>query len=132
MVDTPVKAVAAQAFKQIVIESDGTVDGTTIKLNGSKIKDLTSFYFNLYDSPNYENLSLSFTTTEATAKPGELNVSTYFSLSPCSANASDKTKATASSPLTLQASDVIPAIHRPPEAMADRMQKWAQLGAPTV
>ena len=126
MVDTPVKAVAAQAFKQIVIESDGTVDGTTIKLNGSKIKDLTSFYFNLYDSPNYENLSLSFTTTEACAKPGELNVSTYFSLSPCSANASDKATASVS-PLTLQASATIPAIHQPPTAMADRLKQWAQL-----
>jgi len=129
--NAPVKAMAAVALKKITIETDGTVDGTTIKLNGEAITDLTSFYFSFYDSGSYENIGLSYTTTDPAAKPGELRSSTSFSLvtprADASVAAAVPATASAAQPLMLQPSKVIPLEHLPPAASEDRRKLWAKV-----
>lgn len=120
----PVKALAAQAFSKVEITSDGTADGTVIKLNGKEIADLTSFSFRFYDDhvAGFENVFIDFCTEDQDVAAGTVVGRTYWRVVP--PNDDKKAAASATRALAFQSSSTIPAEHLP---RGDRGQLWAQL-----
>ena len=76
------KTVAATAFTKIEITSDGTREGTAIKLNGKEIPNLQVLGFTFWNDDYGNNVSLDFSTRDAGAEPGTLSQTTYWRLVP--------------------------------------------------
>jgi len=75
---TPDKGSNRKLFKKntnIVIDSDGTVKGTKISVNGSKLKDIESFSFSFWRES--ENISCSFSAL-ATTEDGFSRSETFY------------------------------------------------------
>lgn len=87
------QSTAAQKFESITIESDGTKEGTVIKVNGKAIKNVASSYFCFWNDTYGNNVCFEFSTKDLKAEPGTLQQTVYFRLCPplasASANATD-------------------------------------------
>lgn len=93
------QATAGVKFSELTIKTDGTAKGTTIKVNGKEVENLSSLYFSWYGGL-YCPLSLSYSVREKSA-PGELHAHTSYSLrcpepEPAYATRNDPVKAEAS------------------------------------
>ena len=81
------KAVAGDGFTSCTIETDGTREGTSIKVNGKDIPDLRVLSFSFWNDDYGNNVSLGFSTSTPAAGPGEFSKMTYFTLVPPSTDA---------------------------------------------
>jgi hypothetical protein len=72
------QAKAGVKFTNFTVETDGTAKGTTIKLNGKAVENLSSLYFSWYGGL-YSPISLSYSVREK-SNPGELHASTSYTL----------------------------------------------------
>lgn len=62
----PVLALASGvAFESLSIQSDGTVSGTVIKVNGKAIDNVSSIYFSLWHDKQYNYHGISFEYAQA-------------------------------------------------------------------
>lgn len=95
----PEQATAATKFTKLEIVSDGTKDGTTIKVNGKAIPNLSSMYFSFYDS-TYCPLCIEYTTREKDTKPGELGSYTSYRLNPPAPAAANRAEASLAEGMT--------------------------------
>jgi hypothetical protein len=75
-------ATAGVAFEKVEISSDGTADGTTIKVNGAEIKNVSQVYLSVYKDGSWKSVTLEYSQTDPAANPGELQKRTTFVLRP--------------------------------------------------
>lgn len=132
------QATAALKFEKVEITSDGTREGTTIKVNGKEIKNLSCLDFCFYDS-SFMPISLRYTIREKDVKPGELGSYVNYSLNPpAPATATDKATASEAAP-AVEASlasepadaDLLLIDHEQAIASIEEEKKnnpWAQIG----
>lgn len=73
------QAAAAVKFTKFEVVTDGTAKGTTIKINGKEVDNLSSLSFYWYGG-SYCPLSLSYTVRDPQSKPGELHSCTTYYL----------------------------------------------------
>jgi hypothetical protein len=77
------KAEAGQKLTKLEIESDGTREGTTLKVNGKAVKDLASLSFYFWNDDMPGNVSLGYSVKDNPAEgSGEIGSTTYYSLCP--------------------------------------------------
>jgi hypothetical protein len=98
------QATAATKVENIEITSDGTVGGTTVKVNGKAIKNLSQANFSLYTGTYDNDVYFSFTTKDSKPAPGELCQETYFRLVP----PSSKAVAALQEPIVIERTNVAP------------------------
>lgn len=90
------KAVAAQAFDKIEFTSDGTVAGSSMKVNGKEVKNLTYMNVTLYSDEYYKGVGVRYQVVDPNPKAGELLEARTFTLIPKPEPKADAAKAEAS------------------------------------